>query len=85
MDEMDERPKILALENVLGLLSSDGGRNYISLAVALILMSVAEESVVQHLHHSCFLHILPSSLPLCPGWNRRGCNTFVFCCTPGWP
>ena len=36
MDEMSERPKILALENVSGLLSADGGRNYISLHEALV-------------------------------------------------
>lgn len=35
MDEMAERPRILALENVSGLLSTDGGRNYISLHEAL--------------------------------------------------
>ncbi|MBQ7501929.1 DNA (cytosine-5-)-methyltransferase [bacterium] len=35
MYEMKERPKILALENVTGLLSADGGANYISLHNAL--------------------------------------------------
>ena len=36
MDEMKERPKILALENVTGLLSADSGANYKSLHHALV-------------------------------------------------
>lgn len=36
MDEMPERPGILALENVSGLLSANNGKNYISLHHALI-------------------------------------------------
>lgn len=36
MDEMKERPRILALENVTGLLSADGGANYRSLHHALV-------------------------------------------------
>lgn len=36
LDEMNEPPKILALENVLGLLSSHGGRNYQILHTALV-------------------------------------------------
>ena len=35
MDEMDEMPGVLALENVTGLLSAGGGENYISLHNAL--------------------------------------------------
>lgn len=36
MDEMSERPKVLALENVTGLLSANGGENYRSLHRALV-------------------------------------------------
>ena len=36
MDEMKERPGVLALENVSGLLSANGGHNYISLHNALV-------------------------------------------------
>lgn len=36
MDEMEKRPKILALENVNGLLSANGGANYKSLHHALV-------------------------------------------------
>lgn len=36
MDEMDKRPCVLALENVLGLLSANEGKNYISIHNALL-------------------------------------------------
>lgn len=36
LDEMDERPKILLLENVTGLLSTDEGNNYRILHTALV-------------------------------------------------
>lgn len=36
LDEMDEPPKVLALENVSGLLSSHGGQNYQILHTALV-------------------------------------------------
>lgn len=35
IDEMESKPKILALENVVGLLSTNGGENYRSLHMAL--------------------------------------------------
>lgn len=36
LDEMDEKPKILLLENVSGLLSTNGGDNYRAIHMALI-------------------------------------------------
>lgn len=36
LDEMDNKPKILVLENVLGLLSANGGNNYRILHTALV-------------------------------------------------
>lgn len=36
LDEMDEKPKILVLENVSGLLSTNGGDNYRAIHMALI-------------------------------------------------
>lgn len=36
VDEMDEKPKILALENVVGLLSTNSGDNYRALHFALV-------------------------------------------------
>lgn len=36
LDEMDETPKILAVENVVGLLSTNGGANYRALHMALV-------------------------------------------------
>lgn len=36
LDEMDEKPKILLLENVSGLLSTNGGNNYRAIHMALI-------------------------------------------------
>lgn len=36
LDEMEEKPRILALENVTGLLSTNGGNNYRTLHMALV-------------------------------------------------
>ena len=36
LDEMDKKPKILALENVTGLLSTNDGKNYRALHMALV-------------------------------------------------
>ena len=36
LDEMEEKPRILTLENVTGLLSTNGGDNYRVLHMALV-------------------------------------------------
>lgn len=58
LDEMDEPPKILLLENVSGLLSTNGGKNYQAIHMALIDRGFVCGAIV--INASCFV---PQSRP----------------------
>lgn len=58
LDEMDQKPQILSLENVSGLLSTNGGDNYRALHMALVERGYRCGAIV--LNASCFV---PQSRP----------------------
>lgn len=58
LDEMSDKPKILLLENVSGLLSTNGGKNYRTLHIALVERGYRCGAIV--LNASCFV---PQSRP----------------------
>lgn len=58
LDEMDEKPKVLLLENVSGLLSTNGGNNYRAIHMALIERGFACGAFVLNASH-----FVPQSRP----------------------
>ena len=74
LDEMDKKPKLLLLENVPGLLSSNNGNNYRTLHMALISRGYDCGAII--LNASLLFHNLDREFYYC-SYARRKCSVRI--------